>query len=92
MKRRILSGIIAVLYLLIAYYSGGSGGAVKCAAYLVLPLACIWYSEAMGNYDGILMQGGPMTQTPGCLVAMGGWFLLLLPAIVAAYWTLKETH
>jgi hypothetical protein len=39
----------------------------------------------MGDYSGMLMQGGPMTRTPGCIVALGGLFLLLFPAGLYVY-------
>jgi hypothetical protein len=58
--------------------------------FLILPLACIWFSEEMGNYSGMLMQGGPMTRTPGCFVAIGGWFLLTLPLILGIISFLRQ--
>jgi len=63
---------------------GGGGEALfKVAIFLVFPLACIWFSEAIGDYTGPTGLGRPaITQTtPGCIVATGGWFLLFLPII-----------
>jgi hypothetical protein len=55
---------------------------------VVFPLFCIWYREDMGGYTGptgLVRQ--PINQTsPGCLVAFGGWVLLLLILPIAATW------
>ena len=90
MKSRIISSGIALVYLVVASVGGGGVAALKVAIFLILPLACIWFSEPMGNYSGMLMGGGPMTPTPGWLVAAGGWLLLLLPVILAAILSLKQ--
>jgi hypothetical protein len=90
MKSRIISSIIALIYLIGAHFGDGGETGFKVGMFLLLPLACIWFSEEMGNYSGMLMQGGPMTQTPGCLVAVGGWLLLLLPVILALIFGLKK--
>jgi hypothetical protein len=49
MVSRILSGVIAAGYLTVAFFAGGGEALVKVAVFLFLPLACIWYSEAMGD-------------------------------------------
>jgi hypothetical protein len=90
MKSRIISGVIALIYLVVAYLGDGGEAAFKVGIFLVLPLACIWFGEEMGNYSGMLMGGGPMNPTPGWLVAAGGWLLLLLPVILAAIFGLKH--
>lgn len=53
--------------------------------YFLLPLACIWYGDEMGEYWGT--PPGPTINrpTPGWMVKVGGWFLLFLPAIVALF-------
>ena len=84
MTSRIISGIIAVGYLVAAYLAEGGAGTLRLAGYLILPLACIWFSEAMGDYVGASSGTGPIITrtTPGCFVAFGGWMLLLLPVII----------
>ena len=84
MKSRIISGIMAVGYLVVAFLADGMEGTLKCAAYLILPLACIWFSEAMGDYTGWNFGTRPAISeaTPGCVIAFGGWLLLLLPNIL----------
>lgn len=83
MKSRIISGVVALIYLVGAYLEAGGETAFKGGIFLILPLTCIWFSEEMGSYSGMLMQGGPMTRTPGFLVAAMGWLLLFLPVIIA---------
>ena len=39
----------------------------------------------MGGYTGVGMGRGAITSTtPGCLIAFGGWLILLLPPVIAA--------
>ena len=81
MKSRIISGIIAAAYLVTAYLTANEEAAFKVAIFLILPLACIWFSDAMGEFTGL---GFPSitTTTPGWAVAFGGWLLLLLPLLI----------
>jgi len=80
---RLFSAIIAVAYLVIAYLASDVESTIKVGLFLLLPLSCIWYSESMGGYTGTGMGRGAITSTsPSGMVAIGGWFLLLLPAIV----------
>jgi hypothetical protein len=78
---RILSGLLALIYLIFAFCAGGPQTGLKVLAFLILPLACIWFSDSMGNYTGKFpISGGGINQpTPGCLVCIGGWLLLLMP-------------
>jgi hypothetical protein len=83
MLSRIISGIIAVAYLSVAFFEGGGETAAKFVFFLILPLACIWYSEALGDYTGPTGRGPSITRaTPGCVVAFVGWLLLLTPMIL----------
>jgi hypothetical protein len=85
MKSKILSGIISLGYLVAAYLGSDAVTTFKLGMFLILPLACIWFSDAMGDYTGAGMGRGAITSTtPGCLVAFGGWLLLFMPLIVSA--------
>jgi hypothetical protein len=81
---RVLSGLLALIYLLLALFAGGLETGLKLLAFLILPLACIWFSDAMGRYTGRfpISAGGINQQSPGCLVCIVGWLLLLLPLII----------
>jgi hypothetical protein len=82
MISRIASLVVAAVYLIAASCSGDTKAILTVAMYLILPLSCIWFSEAMGDYTGFARGGYIDTKSPGCLVAAGGWLLLLLPVIV----------
>ncbi len=81
MISRIASAVIGIVYLIIAWYAGGPGLAIRVSGYLIFCLGCIWFSEEVGNYTGrSLLGNSAITQSsPGCMVAAGGWMLLLLP-------------
>jgi hypothetical protein len=63
---------------------------VEFAIYLVLPLACIWYPDAMGDYTGVMRGQYINAESPGCLVCICGWFLLLMPILVPMIATLSR--
>lgn len=63
---------------------GGTAGTLLImAGYFLLPLACIWYGDEMGEYIGTLPGPAINRTTPGWMVKIGGWFLLFLPAVLA---------
>ena len=79
---RVLSLVVALLYLTAAFLGGGAETAFKMLLFIILPLACIWFSDAMGSYTGVMRGQSISTTTPGCLVAFGGWLVLMLPVII----------
>lgn len=81
-KNRIFSGVLAALYVGAGFVIGGGEGGLKVFIFVILPLACIWFGEAMGGYTG---PGGGMPITspsPGLFVCIAGWILLLLPIVM----------
>jgi hypothetical protein len=50
--------------------------------YLILPLFCIWFGDTMGGYTGGTGVSGITAPSPGILVCILGWLLLLLPIIL----------
>lgn len=84
MKSRIISGTIAVIYLATAYVTADAEAIWMTGLFLILPLACIWYSEAVGGYTGLNFGTRPAISraTPGCFIAFGGWLLLIMPLII----------
>jgi len=89
MKNRLISGIVAILYLIAAYLGNGGKGLLQMIGFLALPMACIWYSEELGDFTGNTGRGFITGTTPGCLVAFGGWLLLSMPVIVGlAMWVM----
>jgi len=49
---------------------------------LLLPLACIWFGDEMGDYVGMLAIPAITKPSPGGLVRLGGWFLLFMRLII----------
>ncbi|MDD3147531.1 MAG: hypothetical protein PHD82_09525 [Candidatus Riflebacteria bacterium] len=83
MIARIISGSVAMAYFFAAWYAGGPGLAVKVAGFLLFCLGCIWFSEEVGSYtgSGLFGRSAITNSSPGCMVAAGGWMLLMLPAL-----------
>ena len=83
---RALSLVIAFIYLGIASYFALSAAKLFASLLitsgaLLLPLACIWYGDELGEYvDAVNIT----RKSPGWMLKVGGWVLLLLPAI--RYW------
>ena len=89
---KFLSLIIALGYVLLGVAISESltaavGHALFVAAIVVLPLACIWFGDEVGDYVGVLPGPSINRRTPGVFIKVGGWALLLLP--IAAYWLTK---
>ena len=57
---------------------------VACAA-LLLPLACIWFADDMGEYAGNLFAPGLAKPTPGVAIRVAGWFLLIVQFVVLLF-------
>jgi hypothetical protein len=87
---RILSGVIALAYLVLGYWARGPEGVARVALGISLALACIWFGDAMGSARGPVGLARPWitAATPGVMVRLGGWLLLLLPIIVVLSRTL----
>lgn len=79
---RVLSILVVAVYVVGGALGGGARVAFVAAAFSILPLACIWFSEAMGGYVGPIWRGAITGPSPGLVVCGVGWLLLLLPAIV----------
>jgi hypothetical protein len=92
LSSRGLSLLLAAAYLLIPLLLGFResirdvlGILLITAAALLLPLACIWFGDELGDYMGALPGPAVNKRSPGWLVKLAGWFLLLLPAMVAGW-------
>jgi hypothetical protein len=89
---RVLSLIVALGYVLLGMLASQSfiaalGHGVFVCAVVTLPLACIWFGDEVGDYVGSLPGPSINKRTPGAIVKVGGWILLLLP--VVAYWLMR---
>ena len=73
-----LSLLIYVGYIVGAYVSGAGILAVKTAGLFLIPMACIWFSEALGGFTGMITPFYPITEsTPAFLMCAVGWLLLV---------------
>jgi hypothetical protein len=78
---RLISALIALIYLAIAFAHGGMEATFKIGIFLIFPLACIWFADAMGGYVGPTTSMAITAPSPGAIVRILGWVLLLLPVI-----------
>ena len=85
LTNRGLSFLVATAYLVIALVFGGGLVAAKLAVVLLLPLACIWFPKALGNYTGVMRLQAITASTPAFLVCAGGWLLLVGVPLVAYF-------
>jgi len=88
---RTLSGLLAATYVAGALCGGGAEAAFRVVLFLVLPLACIWFSEAMGGYTGPTWRAAITAPTPGVFVCIAGWLLLLVPALVGVVYVFSSS-
>ena len=84
---RTLSLIIAAGYLVIAAIGGHSEGKLFGAVLIVggallIPLACIWFADEVGDYVGTFPGPAVNRRSPAWMVKIGGWVLLLLPLVL----------
>jgi len=78
-----LSLLIYCGYLALAFTVGGPFAALKVAMFLLLPLACIWFPEPLGDYAGNLRGHQVTRSSPAFLVCAMGWVILVgVPIIV----------
>jgi hypothetical protein len=80
---RVISGLLAGVYLVLAYAHGGGESAFRVGMCLILPLACIWFADAMGGFTGPTTMIAITRASPGVFVMILGWLILLLPVIIA---------
>ena len=78
---RALSGLLAAVYIIGAFVGQGAEVGCKVILLVIFPLACIWFSEAMGGYTGPTTGIAITAPSPGLIVRILGWVVLLLPLI-----------
>ena len=81
--------VVAAGYLVAAVLIVGRDGRAMAvyALSILLPLPFIWFPEAFGSYTGPADRGYINRPTPGVMIAIAGWFLLVVspPVVIAAY-------
>lgn len=81
--KRLLSGLVAAGYIVGGILAFGPRGIVLAAAFLVLPMACIWYGRELGSFTGIMSLQYINARSPARFIETAGWVILLLPPAVA---------
>jgi hypothetical protein len=84
-KGKTIAILISCFYFIIALFVGEW---IRVVLFIILPLACIFFSDAMGGYTGMSRLGaGPWITrtTPGFFVAFAGWLLLLFPLVFGVF-------
>jgi len=78
---RVLSSAICVLWLTIGGVAAGLEGVLRLGMFLVVPMACIWFSESLGEAVGFMSSGVYVSRSsPEWAVRLLGWVVLLMPA------------
>lgn len=80
---RLLSLLVAFGYLAVGFWVEGPA-ALGFLVFLILPLALIWFGDDLGAYVGPSFRPSPRritSRSPGSLVRILGWVLLLFPAV-----------
>ncbi len=79
---RVLSLLVAAAYVF-AVCHWGTPGAWRPMIGLIIPLALIWFPDEIGDLTGYYKTGYVNTQTPGVIVSVIGWFILVgLPVVL----------
>ncbi len=84
MVSRILSLVIAAAYVADFHLKWGLPLSFYYAVGQLLPLACIWYGDALADCRPApvtVLRSSGAAITPGRIIALLGWFLLLTPTI-----------
>lgn len=83
-QSRLLSSMVASLYLGEAISAGHSLRIWRVVVFLILPFVCIWFSDRLGGYMEFLKFPRPAItkKTPGFFVALLGWMLFLTPLVI----------
>jgi len=80
---RTASAMAALCYLLFALYARSGHLFARTVLFLILPMSAIWFSEELGAMTGVRFGrfAGPVVtaSSPGFLVRIAGWIVLLLP-------------
>ena len=86
-RSRRAASTVALLYIAAALVLSDLETAMRILLFVLLPLLCIWFPDGLGKMRGISLGiGRPVitNTTPGVVVAIAGWLLLLSPLVTLA--------
>lgn len=80
---RLLSLLIALVYAVLLFSNQSAETAIKCCAFLFIPLALIWFPDELGGATGYFWKGSYVNaESPPILLSILGWFFLVgLPTL-----------
>ena len=89
---RVFLIIISLVYLLIYSWLGGWAGFIRMFYCLIIPFCCVWFSEVMGDYKGIVMSWPiAITKTsPGGIICISGWLVYIALGFILIYWKINK--
>jgi len=79
---RLLSRFLVLAYVTVAGVMAGPRSALAVFGAMLVPLACVWFPEAMGDYTGPPLGRSLARPSPASFVWFLGWILLLLPVMI----------
>ena len=79
---RFLSLVLVLGYAAVTGMVAGPVSALKIFAGMLLPLACIWLPDVVGEYTGPDPERSLVRPSPASFVWFLGWLILLLPLIL----------
>ena len=88
---RAFSGLLTAAYVVYAFSHFTFVGAVKFTVALLLPLLCIWFSDAMGAFTGWIPSTGITSPSPPRIVCFLGWVVLLVPLMLWIVYLVSTT-
>jgi hypothetical protein len=72
---RFVSAAVVLAYVAVGIRMGGIIIGLRMFAFCLIPLGCIWFAEALGDYVG----NNVTASSPPMLVYILGWVILILP-------------
>lgn len=83
---RVLSLLVALSCLIVAYLYGNSEIFHLGIVIVVLPLGCIWYGHEIGGFvDLSASEEGGGDNLTGMLITVTGWLILLIMLLIIVF-------
>ena len=82
---RLLSLLVLVGYVVTAVHYGVVSALIRAALPLLLATACIWFPEELGDFTGVVHYHVITSRTPGLLVRITGWLVLILVPVTIVF-------
>jgi hypothetical protein len=89
---RILSTLVCIVYIILAFANGGAGFAFSTLGVSFVLLMIIWYADEIGSYTGATSSGWITSPTPAWIVRIFGWIFLLAPGLFVIYSITTRKH